>query len=130
MACCEPLSGRLDRLTATERRRCKAMIDADIAVLEDILDGDMLYTHSTSVRDTKTQFLDKITGGRLDYRKVATTMDSVLWRGSTAIVVGEMQLELVVEGEFRVLQSTTLSVWSEHAGQWRLCGLQSTGRPQ
>jgi hypothetical protein len=55
------------QISALEARRYRAMTDADIAALEELLAADLVYTHSNATSDSKQSYLDKVASGHFDY---------------------------------------------------------------
>ena len=53
-----------------ESRRYQAMIDSDVAALQELLADEMIYTHSSSVVDDKTSYVGGFRTGKWNYRKV------------------------------------------------------------
>lgn len=46
-----------------ERRRSRAMIESDVATLRNLLDDDLVYTHSNAAMDNKASYLSKVESG-------------------------------------------------------------------
>jgi Domain of unknown function (DUF4440) len=108
-----------------EGRRCTAMLNADIQALEHLLDARLHFSHANGAVDDKVQYLAKMAGGRIVYRAIDWSEQSVLSLGSTVVLAGRMSTQVVVNGVAKHLNNRVLSVWVLD-GAWRLLAFQST----
>ena len=115
-------------LTA-EDRRYRAMVEADLATLDLLLDDRVSYAHSSGVRDTKAEYLEKVRSGYYVYRRIDHPVERVEVVGDTAIVVGRMTADLTVDGTPKVIDNLALAVWTRTAGDWRLLAYAPTRLP-
>ena len=53
----------INEIEALEDRRYRAMIDGDIAVLDELCSDDLIYTHSKGDHDDKRSYLRKVSIG-------------------------------------------------------------------
>lgn len=118
-----------DELAALEDRRHRAMIDADIPVLDELCSADLVYTHSNSSRDSKESYLRKVADGYFDYRWVDHPVDGIVFAGDTALISGSMVGEVIIDGVLKKLNSKTLTVWVRQGGDWRLAAFAPTPIP-
>ena len=118
-----------DAVLDAEDRRYRAMIDADLATLDRLLDDRVSYAHSSGVRDTKAEYLEKVRNGYYVYRRIDHPVDRVEVVGDTAIVVGRMTADLTVDGTPKVIDNLALAVWTRTAGDWRLLAYAPTRLP-
>ena len=114
---------------AAEDLRYRAMIDADLATLDRLLDDRASYAHSSGVRDTKSEYLAKVRSGYYVYRRIDHPVERVEIVGDTAIVVGRMTADLTVDGAPKVIDNLALAVWARTAGGWRLLAYAPTRLP-
>lgn len=54
-------------LIALEQHRCASMVKADIAALQNTLHDQLVYVHSSGVRDRKTSYLNKLSDRKMRY---------------------------------------------------------------
>src|SRR4051794_21690731 len=106
-------------LTA-EDLRYQAMIDADLPELDRLLADQVSYAHSSGVRDTKAEYLQKVRTGYYDYWRIDHPVERVEVVGDTAIVVGRMTADLHVEGTRKTIDNLALAVWTRSTGGGRL----------
>ena len=115
-----------DTILALEDRRYQAMIDADVAVLDELCAPNLRYTHTNGAHDTKESFLKRVADGYFDYRRIDHPVDHVIIEGNAALVFGRMTIEVNREGVHKTMSGYTLSVWFEQAEGWRLVAFQPT----
>ena len=118
------------QVRAAEDRRYAAMIAGDVTALSELLSDRAVYTHSSGVRDTKQEFLDKVASGELVYHWVEHPVTEVNVLGDAAVVLGEMHGDITSAGSPRHLASATTVVWDLEDGQWRMAAFQSTRLPE
>jgi hypothetical protein len=114
---------------AAEDRRYRAMRDADLTTLDVLCADELSYAHSSGVRDTKDQYLAKVRSGYYVYRRIDHPVERVEVVGDTAIVVGRMTADLVVDGTPKTIDNLALAVWTRASGDWRLLAYAPTSPP-
>jgi hypothetical protein len=114
---------------AAEDRRYRAMLDADLTVLDELCAPQLSYAHSSGARDTKDQYLQKVRSGYYVYRRVDHPVERVEVLGDTAIVVGRMTSDLDVDGVPKTIDNLSLAVWTRAAGSWQLLAYAPTSLP-
>ena len=113
-------------LADLERRRYDAMRDSDHAVLAQLCDDELTYTHSDGTSDTKETYLQRIRDGYFDYRRLEHDTDRTLLVGDCALLFGRMSGEVLIGGALRRLNSVSLVVWVRRADGWRFLAFQPT----
>jgi Domain of unknown function (DUF4440) len=114
---------------AAEDRRYKAMLDADLTILDALCADELSYAHSSGARDTKDQYLEKVRSGYYVYRRIDHPVERVAVVGDSAIVVGRMTSDLDVDGTPKTIDNLALSVWTRASGQWQLLAYAPTSLP-
>ena len=114
---------------AAEDRRYRAMLDADLATLDRLCADDLSYAHSSGVRDTKAEYLAKVASGYYVYRRIDHPVERVAVVGDTAVVVGRMTADLVVDGAEKTIDNLALAVWVRAGAEWRLLAYAPTRLP-
>jgi hypothetical protein len=114
---------------AAEDRRYRAMLDADLATLDEVCADELSYAHSSGARDTKREYLGKVRSRYYVYLRIDHPVERVEVVGDTAIVVGRMTADLEVEGVRKTIDNLALAVWTRASGQWRLLAYAPTALP-
>lgn len=117
------------QVRTAEDRRYRAMQDADLTTLDQLLAEELSYAHSSGVRDTKREYLDKLRAGYYVYRRIDHPVDRVEVLGNTAIVVGRMTADVEVQGVLKGIDALALAVWTRASGDWRLLAYAPTPPP-
>ena len=114
---------------AAEDRRYRAMQDADLATLTEVCADELSYAHSSGVRDTRSEYLEKLRSGYYVYRRIDHPVDRVEVLGDTAIVVGRMTSDVEVQGTLKTIDNLALAVWTRASGAWQLLAYAPTSLP-
>jgi hypothetical protein len=114
---------------AAEDRRYRAMLDADLATLDELCADELSYAHSSGVRDTKAEYLEKVRAGYYVYLWIDHPHERVEVVGDTAMVVGRMTADLTVAGTAKTIDNLALAVWVRTATGWRLLAYAPTQLP-
>jgi len=117
------------RIRALEARRYQAMTDGDVAVLDDLLSADLVYSHSDATRDSKQSYLERIANGYFDYGPLTHPEEAIVVHGDCALVTGDMRGEVQIAGQQRVHNSSALAVWVREGEKWMLLAFQPTRYP-
>jgi hypothetical protein len=112
-----------------EDRRYQAMIDADLETMDRLFADEVSYAHSSGIRDTKSEYFEKVRSGYYDYHSIDHPVERVEVLGDTAIVVGRMIADLSVEGTRKTIDNLALAVWARDGGEWRLLAYAPTPLP-
>ena len=115
----------MKEILALEDRRAKAMIAADVQVLEEILADDLIYTHTTARLDTKASFIDAVKTGKSNYKSVDRKDVEVRELGDTAVVTGHAKFH-VGDNKF---EARFIDVYAKRNGAWQMVAWQSTRVP-
>ena len=111
-----------------EERRYAAMLDADLATLDALLDDALTYTHSSGVADTKSTYLAGVRDRTWEYKKIVRENERVIVRGCAALVFCRLRIDLSVRGAPRTVDSNALAVWVQHGPHCRLLAVHSAAR--
>jgi ketosteroid isomerase-like protein len=116
-------------LRGLEDRRFKAMIDADMAALDQLLADSLVYTHSYGGSDSKASYLDGIRSKKWVYRKIERPVENIQVHGDCAVITGRSRIELIAEGKPKTLNSAYTNVWIKGPKGWQMVAWQSTPLP-
>ena len=126
------MTGPADSAAEVERlegERRTAMLEKDIAALQRLLHDDLVYVHSSGVRDSKESYIAGVASGVWDYRRVETSDQALKVHGSSVLVFGRLSMSIVSRGVPKEVASSTLAVWIGDGQAWRLVALHSAAFP-
>jgi ketosteroid isomerase-like protein len=111
-------------------RRFKAMVRGDLAALRMALADSLTYTRSSSVHETKAEFLDSLTRGQLSYKSIIPEARSVRVHGGAGLVTGTARMEITARGHDTRFRIRYLAVYVKAQDRWQLVAWQSTRVPE
>ena len=115
-----------DLANRLEDSRVKAMVDADIKTLDDILSNELYYGHTSGYIDNKASFLEKIASKQYSYFSITKQIADVQAIGESGLVInGELTIEANASGEKKVFHAIYLAVWRMEGEVWRFLSLQA-----
>ena len=117
------------KIRELEDRRYQAMIDGDLVTLEALLGDGLVYTHSSGLVDSKSSYLDKLRSKQVMYRKAERPEETIQVQGDTAVITGELRLEVLLNGTPRAMRNRFMNVWARGPRGWQMIALQSTPLP-
>jgi hypothetical protein len=113
-------------LKHAEARRYRAMIDSNLEALAELLDDDLVYTHSNAAIDTKKSYLKKVGDGTFRYGSIDIEEEEITLFSDLAILRGRMKAKGFLAGNPLVLDNRFLAVSKFKNGEWRLLAYQPT----
>jgi len=118
-----------DRIAALETARYQAMIAGDLEALSRLLSDRLTYTHSTALTESKTEYLASVAKGVFRYRDIKVSEREIREAAGAVLVTGRITIDILIDGQPKLLQSRFLNVWVEEGGDWRMIAWQSTPLP-
>lgn len=112
-------------IAALEDARYDAMLAADTATLDRLLDPGLRYIHSSGGTDSKDSYIAGFTSGLFRYRRIVRSDQNIQISGETALVLNRLEIDIDVQGQPREVRARALAVWSRASGHWRLICVQS-----
>ena len=98
----------------------QAMVNADEAVLNDLVNDKLSYGHSNGVVEDKKAFILKLTSGASDYTKIDVSNQSISISGDIAVVRQHADMMLLDNGKLSQRNLMLLMVWQKSQGRWKL----------
>ncbi len=117
-------------VAALEDQRFAAMRAQNWGELDRLLSDDLTYTHSSGVRDSKTDYLRAMQAGIYRYFSMEVKERRVRLFGDTALVFSRVVTSLASKGVDKLLDNVTLAVWVRDHGAWRMVAYQPTMMPK
>ncbi|MEV5432009.1 nuclear transport factor 2 family protein [Streptomyces sp. NPDC052701] len=113
-----------------EKRRFDSIAEHDLEGFSDLAHPDLAYTHSSGTVDTLDSFIEKCGSGHYVYHRIDHLVERVTVAGDTAVVIGEMHVDMTARGVRRKLANRSLGVWARVGGAWKLLAHQATARQE
>ncbi|MGB8432769.1 MAG: nuclear transport factor 2 family protein [Burkholderiales bacterium] len=116
-------------ILALEAERCAAMLSGDESAMRRLFHDDMIFTHSTGLAETKSSFIGSIASGKFDYKRIEQSKERVRLYGDTALVSGQAEIDIDVDGAPRKLNLCYLAAWVRTQAGWQFVAWQSASIP-
>jgi hypothetical protein len=117
------------QIRALEQQRCDAMLAKDTAMLERLLDPELVYTHSSGVVDSKESYIAGLKDLLWDYKRIERSDEKIVIRHGAVLVFNRTQMNLDVSGVNKNLDNNTLGIWAKNEqGAWQFLALNSSPR--
>ena len=119
-------------VTELEDRRFSAMLTNNPDELEPLLDDEVVYIHSSSVRHEKQPYLNFLREGRVAYLAFDRKYHGIVSLGESSFFVsGRVSIDLTVNGKPAQLDNLFIAIWIKRDDDvWRLISWQSTPVPK
>ena len=126
-ATCDPVTSQ-EALQA-EDARYTAQTTNDLAALERLFSPDLVYVHSSAIIDTKQSYIDALRSGAIQYKVMRRSDVVVRSLGCVAIITGNGNYDVSVNGKDMNVQLRFHSVWHKSEGKLQFVSWQSTRIP-
>jgi hypothetical protein len=113
-------------IRSAEANRFRALTENDLPALDRALSDDMVYTHASAWRQTKSEFLTSVRSGELIYHSFASDGLKIRVLGSTAWVTGHAAGKVRAKGQELDVSLLYLEVYVKNDGRWQLAAWEST----
>ena len=120
---------REKEILGLEDKRFAAMVARDFAALEKLMHGELLYTHSSGVTDTKASWLESMKSGKSEVQERDCSERQVRFFGEVALVRGRAAIEVEISGQPKSLQLLFLNAWTRTPQGWKFAAWQSCPQP-
>ena len=114
------------QLADAEDRLFEAKVHKDFDALDKGLADEALYVHVPGLTQTKSEHIEQIRNGRLDYRSIATENRLVRVFGNVGITRGRI---IQTVGE-RNNNESYLAVWVKRDGRWQMLDWRTNPVPR
>jgi ketosteroid isomerase-like protein len=120
----------VEQVLAVEAARVRALLNADIATLDQITTQDYVHVESNGRRRSKTEFLDGLARSEYRFENFVIDENSVQIIGPVAIVTGRYHNDIRTrEGLQPTKYARHIRVYVKHDGLWRNVAHQATQIP-
>ena len=110
-----------DIIKSLEKRRFTAQTNKDEKTLNEIYADDVIYTHSSGLREGKTDYIKNTVSGKWNYQDLTLEELNVQPFGTTAIGTGRVKI-----GANTLIYTV---VYLKRKGKWQLVNWTSTKMP-
>ncbi|MEO1259780.1 MAG: nuclear transport factor 2 family protein [Bacteroidota bacterium] len=108
-----------------EQQRFLAMMQKDVAFLENVLTEDVTYAHSNGLVENKKQHLENVSSGSITYQQMKVEENSLRIYKKTAVNNGIINVKGLYKGTpFQVRLGYT-NIYVKTKRQWKLAAWQS-----
>ena len=113
-----------------ERALYDAMIAQDYPALERILAPDVVYIHSTAVRETRDEYFAGVRKGLYEYESVSSRENRYRTHGNVVLQDGICDMVVGETGKPKgLIRLMFLLVWAQQDAAWRLVHRHATRMP-
>jgi ketosteroid isomerase-like protein len=102
----------------------KALMNADLAVLERIFSDDYVQYNESGKAFTKQEVLDNFRTGAIRYPSIVSTGRKIRMFGDTAVVHGSESDQVEINGKRMTVRYVYLDVLRKYNGEWKLAASQ------
>jgi ketosteroid isomerase-like protein len=107
-----------------------AVLHGDSATLATIFTDDILIVHSDGTKDTKANFLDAISSGRLKLISYERTDVQIRIYGAIALMFSRTAKSFAYKGSPGKANDTSIVTFSKAGNRWRMVAMQNTPRSE
>ena len=116
-------------VTELDKERMEAMVQRDIAKLNNLLCNNLVYTHSTSRVVSKSSLINDIESGATLCNSVVPSEVKAQDLGESVVLTGIVHMSAVRNGTLNECTARFSDVYQNQNGTWRMVAWQSTKIP-
>ena len=113
-----------------DKKRMDATGQKDIAVLNELLADDLIYTHSSARQDTKQSLIGAMQSGQTVYTAVVPSEVKAQDCGNAVVLTGVARISVVSNGKPNSFGVRFTDVYANRGGRWQMVVWQSTKLPE
>jgi ketosteroid isomerase-like protein len=106
--------------------RVKALVENDLAALEQLLSEDLTYVHSNGMLDTKESYIGSLRAGNSRYLTMDMSEVAVRSLGDAALINAKFNARVQLRDREVNPQARVLIVYAKRAGRWQMVAWEST----
>jgi hypothetical protein len=120
------MAGNAAKIIELDRQRMTAMAEKNIAVLQELLSDDLIYTHSSARLDTKQSLIGAMESGATVYTAVEPSDVTAQNLGDVVVLTGVAAISVTSGGKANSFRVRFTDVYANKGGQWQMVTWQST----
>jgi hypothetical protein len=112
---------------AADAQFFKALLAADVAALDDLLDGDFILVDVMGGSEVpKATLIGLVGSGQLKFESIVPADTHARIYGATGVVIGRTEMHMRFEQTAITTKSRYTHVYVEERGRWRMVSAQGT----
>ena len=123
-------SGLENQLLNLSKRKFRWMVEGKLDSLSSLLDDRLSYIHSNGSVQSKQQFLDDFTVGKLVYNSIQVSEMNVRLYKKSAVVTGKGQINTTRDGNTSVTNLMFTEVYVDEKSGWKMVSRHASRLPQ
>ncbi|MGH7098876.1 MAG: nuclear transport factor 2 family protein [Stellaceae bacterium] len=124
------MAGNAQTVIALDKGRMEAMARKDIAMLNELISDDLVYTHSSARIDTKGSLIGAMESGKTVYTAVVPSDVKAQDCGDTVVLTGSARISVNSGGNAMNFGVRFTDVYVNKGGHWQMVAWQSTRLPE
>jgi hypothetical protein len=117
---------KTETVIALDRQRMEAMVGLDLPVLDRLLAGELIYTHSSAKVDSKASLIEAMTSGTNAYTSLEPSDVTGRDLGDYVMLTGAAAMTVSLSGRATSFRVRFLDLWALRDGAWQMIAWQST----
>lgn len=110
---------------AHEARRV-ATLNENVSVLDSLMMDDLTFMHPNAVVDTKSQFLNSLSTGSVQFTGLTDEDLNIRVHGTTGVVSGIVRVQVIASGTPVDIRVRFTELWIKDGDRWRMLLWQAT----
>lgn len=123
------MSGNAVLVIDLDKKRMIAMGLRDVAVLNELISDDLVYTHSSARQDTKQSLIEAMQSGKTVYTSVVPSEVKAQDCGGAVVLTGVARISVNSNGKPNSFGVRFTDVYANKNGKWQMVTWQSTKLP-
>jgi len=123
-----PQKDATEEVLARDAEYRAAVLHGDGAKLADIFADDIIIVHSDGTTDTKANFIDAVSSGRLKLNTYERSHVVVRVYGPVVLLYSQTVKTFTYRGSPATDNDTSFVTWSKAGNLWRIVAMQNTHR--
>lgn len=113
-------------VSTVESQWRQAVLEGNRGLLASLMADDITYTHSSSLTQSKNQFIESVVSGSTKYQGIDFQTAQMRQYGNTVIVIHDA---IITTAQTGVAHLYLTHVWSRQNGRWQMVSRQATKIP-
>jgi ketosteroid isomerase-like protein len=113
------------KIIELDRQRMTAFARMDIANAKALLSDDLIFTHVSSLVDTKENLIGKMESGEIVYSLQEPSDVKAQDYGNVVVLTGSARINVTANQTPYKLKLRFTNVWANHAGKWQMVAWHS-----